>query len=159
MATYLNGELESFIPASYSGARVTYDNTSSGMTATNMQDAVDELNSEINKGYVQVTSDGVKTWSQMFDSLYALIDRTKLTHQSVLIINTGFYRPVNYQAGGDLDFCMSIARANALQVHTITLKSSGSVFVTDNAVVGGGTMTTDNSSNVPSSGVVFTIFY
>ena len=47
MATYLNGELESFIPASYSGARVTYDNTSSGMTATNMQDAVDELNSEI----------------------------------------------------------------------------------------------------------------
>lgn len=47
MAIYFNGELQTPMPAHYAGSKVTYDNTSSGLTATNMQDAVDELNADI----------------------------------------------------------------------------------------------------------------
>ena len=126
---------------------------------TSIVNAVNEVKAETSRGYVRVTSDGVKTWSQMLDSLYALIDRTKLTKDSILTVGASFYYAVDYQATGDIDFSNMVARTAYLQVQTMTLKASGSVYVTNNAMIGGANITSDNSSAVAASGISFSLYY
>jgi len=43
MSIYINGDPASGLPASYPSDRVTYDNTSSGLTSDDVQGAIDEL--------------------------------------------------------------------------------------------------------------------
>ena len=63
---------------------VSYDNTGSGLTATNVQDAIDEIAGEIGVETVKVTADGVKSFATLLNELYALIDRSKLTKDTVI---------------------------------------------------------------------------
>ena len=60
---------------------VSYDNSLSGLSATSVQGAIDEI--ALGRS-VSVVGDGIKTWGQMFNELYALIDRTKVTNNATL---------------------------------------------------------------------------
>lgn len=70
-------------------SNVSYDNSGSGLIATNVQNAIDEIVSEITPSTVSVTASGSQTYSQVLDSLYALIDITKITKDTKLSILTG----------------------------------------------------------------------
>lgn len=119
-------ELKNDIPTSLAASAITYDNTGSGLTATNAQDAIDEVNSKIaTPEKVEVSGNGVKTRSQLFDELYALIDVTKLTPKSVLVRQTATYLVRSFDMS-DLKFSNTYATNNAFSIDTIELKSSAS---------------------------------
>lgn len=72
-------------------SKCEYDNTDSGMTAENVQDAIDELNSDIAymQEYVEynVPANSGKTWAQILAAVEALLDMSKITTKSTLTIN------------------------------------------------------------------------
>lgn len=67
-----------------SAENTSYDNTDSGLTATETQSAIDELAELVNRGSVTATADGVKTYAEVVASLYALADTTKITGNSYI---------------------------------------------------------------------------
>ena len=68
-------------------ADVTYDNTTSGLTASNVQAAIDELaqSSPAVGEYIEVTGDGTKTVEQLLNELFALIDFNKISDNTRLV--------------------------------------------------------------------------
>lgn len=54
---------------------------------TNIVNAINEIEGEVNKGSVTVTADGIKTAQQLLEELYALIDPTKMSENSVIYYN------------------------------------------------------------------------
>ena len=138
-------------------ADVSYDNTQSGMVATNAQDAIDELNADINKGYVEVTTDGVKTMSQLLDSLYALLDGTKVTGNSFISFNNRIYRFSQEYQG----YWFIVTTMSSINVthDLLYVKSSGSTFEEIYCPVGGATGYHNQSSNVQPSGRKITLYY
>ena len=134
---------------------VTYDNTSSGLSATNVQDAIDEVYNAIpgSAGSVSVTADGVKTYSQLLDELYALIDTTKINRKSILVVDDNTL--VDNLVGTSLRFSNAyINNQNTVSVLTAVIKASASTYRTN----AGGALT-DKSAIVPTSGEVFSIIY
>ena len=63
---------------------VSYDNTLSGLNAVNVQGAIDEL---ANPGSASVTADGVKTWSTLFNELFALVNVNKISVNTCIQID------------------------------------------------------------------------
>lgn len=51
-----------------------------------------ELTDAVNRGSVSVVTDGVKTWYQIFNEIYALIDMSKITNQTLVTIGSDIYR-------------------------------------------------------------------
>lgn len=64
-------------------AQISYDGTSSGLTADDVQEAIDELAAD--KGSVQVTGDGTKTYTQLLNELFDLINFSKISMNSHLV--------------------------------------------------------------------------
>lgn len=150
---------------SSSAVNVSYDNTQSGLTATNVQDAIDEnaeeianINNKLNhSNYVSVTADGVKTYAQLFNSLYALIDRTKLNQETKLHFKSGnitqFCR-FNFLSDTAISFVIeSIGSYSILRLYYLT--ASSSLFQETN----GGQAVVDRSSQIPTSGTIFEVHY
>lgn len=87
---------------------VSYDNSGSGLAASNVQDAIDEINGKLpgNGGSVSVTGDGIKTYAQICNELYLLIDPTKIGINTILEWSSGatkFYAHVS-RIGSDYVF-------------------------------------------------------
>lgn len=73
-----------------SAENTSYDNTDSGLTATDTQGAIDEIQEsieDISRGKIQVTADGVKTYGELLDALTDLIDFSKIRSTSAYIFN------------------------------------------------------------------------
>lgn len=157
IAGYVNGVNKDLLVGGQA-ANVGYDNTVSGLTATDTQGAIDELSAEVNKGYVEVIADGVKTASQLLDALYALADTSKITFRSVLII-AGRSFSWKVKVGSVFYFDSIMAGTNNMNCGHCDFKSSGSVYGSTVANVGGSITYSNNSSNVPSSGAVYTLYY
>lgn len=104
---------------------------------------------------VSVTADGVKTYSQVLDELYALIDSTKIRVGSKLTqTSSGTVTVFNIDriASGRFDFG-AVGAPDILEAKVV---ASGSVF----AKLDASTQTyTDASSSVVASGVVISIIY
>ena len=116
--------------------------------------AINELYDDIadNTSDIQVVSDGTNTYSQILDSLFALIDSTKITKSSVLKKDATIYRISSIVAAGQYDFgCVTVRHINGIR-----LKSFGSEFEDFNMSTGTGS---DVSNTVPSAGEVFGIVY
>lgn len=118
------------------------------------------LNAEINRGSVSVTADGVKTYSPLLDSLYNLLDLSKLTKDASCIVGTSIFKYENKSS--DIVFFRgnSILLNNGTAYETfIALKSSGSIvrtitFNTNNTVT-----SADSSSTVLGNNTKLTLFY
>ena len=109
---------------------------------------------------VSVTADGVKTYSQLLNELYALVDVDKVTRNSVLVrkqptVDTILH--IIHKFNSSLTFTAGYVSAmNDMPVFSMIVQASGSCFKT---IQIDGTTITDLSSNVPSSGVIFTLYY
>ena len=103
---------------------------------------------------VSVTADGVKTYSQMLDAVYAAMDTSKLTYYSVLTFNKEVFN-INFLDATTPIFgetlCIS---ANRIEAKGCRVQASGSIY----AVLQSSGVT-NISSSVPSSGTVFTVVY
>lgn len=132
-------------------AQTTYDNTTSGLTADNVQGAVDEVKNALDTGVgtlgdklVTVTADGVKTYSQLFDQLYPYRNRL----YRLEIDNTQYYptSAIRYgHVGGTSN--------DDLNLRMVVLKETGSIFKSITIVSSTGNVSvSDQSSGVPASG-------
>lgn len=114
--------------------------------------------SRITRESVSVTADGVKTYSQLLDSLFALIDFSKITENSVVKISSSTVMQV---------YTMSVMHPNT-DMHLFRLARSGSqcvetvtVLLPSGSTMGywtGGTYTNE-SGNAPASGRVIAFCY
>ena len=140
-------------------AQVSYDNTGSGLAATDVQSAIDEL-AQGGGGageYVEVTADGAKTKGQLLDELYAAADLTKLTDHAVLKFFDACYA-YSYESSGYW-FTYAVASAAGISVATATMKASGSTMIAGTAPVGTTNAVQDQSSAVEASGHVIRLYY
>ena len=107
---------------------------------------------------VSVTADGVKTYSQLLDALFAQIDFAKVTRHSVLQVSgTSVLQ----------SYMLSVMHPNT-DMHMYRLAKSGSQCVETVTVLlpSGSTMGywtsgtyTDDSSSVPASGRTLALYY
>lgn len=145
---------------------VSYDNTGSGLTANDVQGAIDELKADIDNldaGFVQVTGDGVKTFNDLYNELYALIDFTKITPDCEIIEHpdsTSFYiwkcvtlTPTN------LEFSRVTNSASSLSSSRITLKTNSERFLVSYDVVTNTGSTVDQGTATSSIGYQIKLKY
>ena len=120
---------------------------------TSIVNAINEVfaNTAENAGSVSVTADGVKTYSQLFDELHALIDASKIKNSSFIVSNGEVYR-ISRIAGTDYTFVNEGINAR----YGIKVKSSASDANTFDYT--SGTYSTISSSIVAAS-TVFELFY
>lgn len=134
------------IPTSASG--MSYDNTDSGLSATDVQGAVDELDEAVdtlNSGVgkfgtkvAEITADGVKTYSQLFNELYPFRDR-----RNRLEIDGAQYYP--YAA---TRFCVvGSTNAGDITLRSILLKETGSEYKTATIKTSTGAVSVNDISN------------
>ena len=142
---YLNDTLVRAKTNISNGATLTLNTNYEVITAG----ALNELNP--NKGYISVTADGTKTYSQLFDALYFLVDNSKISNKSYLTINNQIYALSN-KTSSQLDFgCVTVRNINGIR-----LKASASEFSAFNIV---SSTYTDGASSIPTNGVPITIYY
>lgn len=124
---------------------------------TSVEDAVDELNAEINKGSVSVTADGVKTRNQLLNSLYSLIDFSKVTEKSKLNANKMILTISNLETSSIRVYCVRIEGTFAM-IDRYTLGNNNSSAY--QAVISSGSYSvSDEGATVISSGIVYKFIY
>lgn len=70
---------------------ITFDNSNTNLVSEEVESAIKEVNAKFDRGSVSVTADGTKTWAQIFATLYALIDTSKINSHSKLLIGASIY--------------------------------------------------------------------
>ena len=107
---------------------------------------------------VSVTADGVKTYSQLLNELYALVDKDRVSRDSYL--STGGYNiPVVYKSSSAIRIvgCM-LADAGNTYINGYYLMESNSTLYSWSVKTSGNTVT-NSSSSVPTTGTTFTLYY
>lgn len=109
--------------------------------------------------YVEVTADGEKTYSQLYDELYAKIDADKINEYCFLMRNDRRYEISNASLN-ELKFSWSEINISGdiAYIQTLWVKSSGSVFK-EGALNNESFSVTNYSSSKPTSGTKFTLYY
>ena len=116
--------------------------------------AINEVNGKIAKGEISVTADGVKTYTQLLNELYALVDRSKLSGNSYFTGAYGIVARCNGIQTSYIGFNSADVEQTALKSTSFGLKPSDSFVYSFN-----GTTVTNNSSNVVTSGTVLKVVY
>lgn len=134
---------------------VTYDNTGSGLTATNVQDAIDELSAALPSGqHVTVTGDGTKTFGTLFDELFALVDNNKVTRNSKIYIDAGSgYAVLNISYTSSSEYMYGSVQIGSIRY--VDLKTSGSKYASYPI----GSSESDISSQVNAAGRTIQLYY
>lgn len=116
-------------------------------------------------GSVSVAGDGTKTWSQLLDELFALIDSSKITTKSTFeynavgTLNTIYHILEVGESPKAYSFTRNDVNSSALQIGKVTIKASGSVYEAGVSAVGGATTYTNASAIAVGSGRVLKIVY
>lgn len=105
-----------FIPEHYPADRVYLD----GDVTKTVQDAIE-------RGYVISEKDGTKTWSQVFNTLWANADKTKMTDNAYINIDGDIYR-VFYKSSSQAMFSYTHIFNSLPAIKKIVIKSSGSTY-------------------------------
>lgn len=147
-------------PSLFPASATTYDNSQSGLSATRVQGAIDEMNAKANMALGEllgeVTSDGVKTNSQLMDELFAQLDLTKLTKNSVLVDPYDFVFHLNHTGSALLYTCTRVGGSNIIFEGRMVQASGSSHLV---AITGAGSTTFNNNSSIaPASGLSLKIY-
>lgn len=116
------------------------------------------LNAQVNRGFVSVTADGVKTLTTLLNELYALVDRSKVSNESCILSGVGVFR-LSVVSLDMLVYVFSYSLDNSkIYYETMGVAASGSVL-NHWELTTTGTIYLDNSSQVPTSGVQFQLYY
>lgn len=113
-------------------------------------------------GSVSVVADGVKTYAQLLNSLYALVDTDRIGRNSAVVREVGnsllVYRLRFIDSSHQyiiFDFSgVDISTAGNVATQTFTIQSSNSTY----KVLSAGSYS-DNSSAVPTNGTTLTLYY
>lgn len=126
---------------------LNYDNTTSGLTADNVQGAIDELNNKFGSEQLlkEVTADGVKTYSELLVELYSTLSAYSGFTQ--LRISTSYYTPV-----GATTFNRIRYSSNAFHFEAITIGSSNATYHIGDMADSGTWTHTNKTSTVPAEG-------
>lgn len=113
-------------------------------------------------GSVSVTADGSKTYTQLLNQLYALIDATKINAKSIfeMIGSDGVVTvfPCTYVSTTQINFVGSTGSVNGFSINAFNIKSSDSDRASCVLSTSGITLTSLGSS-IPTSGYVFKVIY
>ena len=104
-------------------------------------------------GSVSVTADGVKTIAQLINELYANVTHANLTPRAVLKYGDDVFPLISTNNQRDV-FDQAFIQSGTMGVIRIIGKTSGSQF--DQYV---GSSYTDRSNDVPTSGILITLYY
>lgn len=110
--------------------------------------------------FVKVTANGSKTYSQLFDELFALVDMTKITNKSLFIFDyqnssgTLYQYVLQEKSNIYLVFNRMSASSSGARIESFYLASTGSTNMQAT-----GSTRVDISTTVPSSGWEFKIVY
>lgn len=143
----LNGTLYTATAAITAGGTITINGN---CTAS---DSVTEQINNIKQGEsVSVTADGIKTYQQVLNNLFALLDTTKITYNSYIKYGNYIYRLTLIMTGLYQFTVASIASSNTFIQKISVSASSGCERIS-------GSTFTDLTSQVPTNGATFTIYY
>lgn len=141
----------------YDASMIDYDNTGSGLTSTDVQSAIDEITGMIpGSDSVSVTADGTKTYKQLFDSLYSLVDPAKVTKKATLSNNQGSIWILSFVDASNYIFFSESMSATVAYINQYTVSAGTSRALLMNVV--SNTIQDLSSSIVPIS-TVWTITY
>lgn len=144
----LEGEVEA--------STVSYDNTNSGLNATEVQSAIDEINDKLNAGSVSVTADGTKTWATLLTELYNACNYSNISVKSYIEIRDSSYKsyiPMCRYSGSFAQFRGFTVDTNTITSSYMVLGASGAYSTINSSG------RTDLSSNVPSNGTIILLHY
>lgn len=104
-----------------------------------------------------ITADGTKTYSQLLDDLFALVNISKLNGKSYLKEEisgaTNFWNLISIPSSGEIRFSAASTTVGSPYTETIKQiipKTSGSAYIASGADIG---------STVATSGIKYTIYY
>lgn len=113
----------------------------------------------INRGSVSVTANGTKTYRQLFVELWGLVDLSKITNETKLLFkynnsaHTQNYLMLSESSLAYLVFTKMSANSNGARIESIQIDSTGAYMIST------GSTRQDISTQVPSSGWSYEIFY
>ena len=119
-------------------ATVSYDNTVSGLTATDVQDAIDEVQGEVSTLNSKIAqTDGVsvnlssaKTLQTSLNELFSLVDQTKIKYSSKFIYNYGggSYSALSlmYAATNTFEFSQAETSSSGVRALVAYIRNAGS---------------------------------
>ena len=148
-----------------SAENTSYDNTDSGLTATDTQGAIDEIQEsieDISRGKIEVTADGVKTYGALLDDMTVLMDFSKIRSTSTYIFNDSvrdyifqihFNRP-----NGNVQFSR-VTIAGGDPTYTVRIENIRLDLSSSSAFELNGSTYTDNTSNVVPENNTLTLIY
>ena len=104
---------------------------------------------------VSVTADGTKTYAQLFNSLFSLIDLSKVSANSKLVRSNPniLVWNINFCSSTNIQCSYASVVSNNPMIQNCTLSSSSKY-----EIISYGSYS-DNSSGVPNSGIIFTFYY
>lgn len=119
--------------------------------------------SDIDKGYVEVTADGVKTYRQLIDSLYTLLDLSKITKNSYVYAEEDnaylyFQGLIGTGEGAYYAYTRVIYTGSATNVSGLYFRSTGSGY-SRQYISSSSVSNINNSSVVPADGTKITLYY
>ena len=121
-----------------------------------------ELTDAVNRGSVFVTGDGVKTYSQLLNELHNLIDRSRLTKDTKLVLHRygRTYVPLVINSPDGLVFCglNDFNQSGIFYTFNFYLTPNDSLFVNSKTSATQTTFT-DDSSAILQSGYSIAILY
>jgi hypothetical protein len=144
-------------PSLFPASATTYDNSQSGLAATRVQGAIDEVNEKVDgKVLAEVTGNGAKSFGTLFAELAGLLDFSKVTVKSVMKIGGAVYA-CGSVSSTIVTYTNAVATSNNFSATRIVLGASNSIFT--NTITAGPTVAfTDRASEVVGNGTVIRIY-
>lgn len=141
-------------------AQISYDGTTSGLTADDVQEAIDEI--VAGKGSVNVTADGVKTYAGVLNDLFAAAPTTNITKNSKIIMEQSgaeYVFNVSYITSATCIYCSSYGGSSGVDTDIFSLNATNSQYV-GMVVSGSNTCSlTDRTATTCPSGTKITLYY
>ena len=103
---------------------------------------------------VSVTADGVKTWGELLNELLVSIDSSKMTDNSLFVLNSGLVAVINNRLSNAYRYSCLFISNNQIVLQQFELRSNDSVFYQVS-----GTSFSNRSSEKPVNGRTLTIYY
>lgn len=135
--------------------QITFDPTGTNLNPndTDVDKAIKDLDSIANRGYVSVISNGIQTYGDILQALYALIDGSKISPNSVLQTSNVYYQMYS-ATPTDYRFSQASISSNVLRIAIIAINSNGGFVRKDE-----GSAAVDLTNSVPSAGIEFKVYY
>lgn len=131
-----------------------------GTITSNLDTRVTALEQGSGGEYISIAADGIKTVKQILDTLYAQIDMSKVTKNSVLLVGTlttGSFYHLSYKLATRLSYSsVRVGGASNIVANYYTVSATSYAY---EGSVTNATVVTDLSNTVPASGERYTIYY